>query len=368
MKKVFLYAYDRRNLGDDLFVHTIVRRYPDVQFYIWTGAENRRTYACLPNLKVLDQDSGLVRFLRRLRPSLVSRYKGWLEQRCDAVVYIGGSIFMEYPNWKQICTWWEYEAENRPFYVLGANFGPWHTEGYREKMASIFAGMQDVCFRDRYSGGLFRDVDTVRCAPDILLSYPMPKVPVKEKQIFVSVIDCAGRDEGHGLAECEDWYAANMARILRGYLDDGCSLVLASFCREEGDEAGIEKILAAMGRANDPRIQVLRYDGTNADRLTTAIAESEYVISARFHGVILGMAAGRPVLPIIYSDKTLHVLEDLGFNGVTFDVRRDAAWDYGDSRRNLDAPAAVLSETQKEAAREHFWRLDQQLQFEEKRV
>ena len=32
MNSVFLYAYDRQNLGDDLFVHTITKRYPDVQF------------------------------------------------------------------------------------------------------------------------------------------------------------------------------------------------------------------------------------------------------------------------------------------------------------------------------------------------
>lgn len=352
MKKVFLYAYDRQNLGDDLFVHTIAKRYPDVQFYMWSDLKNRETFACLPNLKVIDKDSRLVCLLQKLRPSLVSRYKGMIEGRCDAVVYIGGSIFMEYPNWEQICTWWDWTAQNRPFYVLGANFGPWHTEGYRRKMAQIFANCKDVCFRDHYSKALFSDVDTVRQAPDILFAYPMPQVPVKEKQVFVSVINCAGRDESHALSGCNERYVANMAKLLQGCLDDGCELIVSSFCKVEGDEEGISKILATMSCENDPRIRVLCYDGTNADELTTAIAESAWVIATRFHATILAMAAGRPVLPIVYSDKTKHVLEDLDFQGTVHDLREDGIWTFS-------APATV--EPPAVSAQRHFEKLDQLL-------
>ena len=326
MKKIFLYAYDRQNLGDDLFVHTIVRRYPHVKFYMWSDRKNREVFACLPNLKVVDKDSRWVHFLHRLRPSLAARYKGWLERRCDAVVYIGGSIFMEYPNWETICSWWEYEAQNRPFYVLGANFGPWHTEAYRARMEQIFQNCRDVCFRDKYSHDLFREVDTVRRAPDILLSYPMPEVPVKENQVFVSLINCAGRDESHNLNDHDEKYVANMSSLLRQLLDEGRELVLASFCAEEGDEEGIRKIIAALGCENDSRVRTLCYDGTNAEELTCAIAASGGVISTRFHAAILAIAAGRPVLPIVYSDKTKYVLEDLGFEGPVHDLREEGVW------------------------------------------
>lgn len=324
MKKVFLYAYDRQNLGDDLFVHTITKRYPDVQFHMWSHRKNRRTFACLPNLKIMDRHPPLVRLLCRLRPSLAALYQSRQENRCDAVVYVGGSIFMEYPNWENICTWWEYEAKKRPFYVLGANFGPYHTEAYRQKMEDIFRDCRDVCFRDRYSAELFPG--TVRMAPDILFSYPMPKAEVKENQIFVSVINCAGRDESYDLNRCDARYVANMAALLRQLLDEGRELVLASFCAEEGDEEGIRKILAAMEAETDHRVRVMCYDGTNANVLTGAMAESGGVIATRFHAMVLAMAAGRPVLPILYSDKTKHVLEDLGFDGMVYDLREEGAW------------------------------------------
>ena len=347
MKKLFLYAYDRRNFGDDLFVEHIACRYPKAQLYIWSGAENEAVYGRIPNLKRIDPDSRVVRLLRKIRPSLVARYRSWLENRCDAVVYIGGSIFMEYPNWEQICTWWEYEAQNRPFYVLGANFGPWHTEAYRQKMEEIFRDCRDVCFRDKYSAGLFPGV--VRQAPDILFGYPMPMVPVKEDQIFVSVINCAGRDESHNLNAHDGRYVANMAGLLRQLLSENKKIVLASFCKEEGDEEGIRKILAAMGFENDSRVRVLHYDGTNADELICAIAESAGVIGTRFHATILALAAGRPVLPIVYSDKTKYVLDDLGFTGTVYDLREDRPW-MTTAMETMTVPACE--------AERHFAKLD----------
>lgn len=106
-----------------------------------------------------------------------------MEKRCDAIVYIGGSIFIEYDNWKQILTWWDYEALNRKFYILGANFGPYKTEEYRNKLASIFNNVQDICFRDKYSYNLFSDVKRL----DMLLIFCLITnvKPQKQKSRFL---------------------------------------------------------------------------------------------------------------------------------------------------------------------------------------
>lgn len=361
MKRVFLYAYDKVNLGDDLFIQTIVRRYPNVQFYIWTDRENRTTFRDLPNLSIMDKDGRGVRLLARIRDSLPGRYRGWLEKRCDASVYIGGSIFMEYPNWEQFADWWKYKAEHYRFFALGANFGPYKTEDYRTKMRCVFERMEDVCFRDRYSLELFKDCRKVRCAPDILFSLPMPSATVKQKQVFVSVIDCAGRDDSHTLSAHDPFYVEQMAMLLKKHLADGCTLILASFCRTEGDERAIQKIIHAMGNTADPRIQCLAYDGTNAEVLLNAISESEYVIASRFHAMILAMAAGRPVLPVIYSDKTRYVLEDMSFSGTVFDLRSGIPWDYQRSRWNWEQCPESLSPEIKEDALHHFEKLDKLL-------
>ena len=221
-------------------------------------------------------------------------------------------------------------------------------------MAKIFSKMKDICFRDTYSWRLFEDVPTARCAPDILFSYPMPQETVREKQIFVSCINSFGRDQIYGLSDCGQRYVKNMAAMLKRYLDDGYELVFGSFCEEEGDERAIRRILEEMGCCDHPGVRSVLYNGTNADELTRAMAQSEFVIATRFHGIVLSMVAGRPVLPLIYSDKTLRVLEDLGYDGPLIDIR--SCEDY----TCVGQPRVFAMDREKLAqeAQKHFEKLD----------
>ena len=359
MKRVFLYAYDKINLGDDLFVSFITNRYPDINFYLWTEKQNKETFQNLKNLKVIDKNSVIVCLLREIRASFEARYKAWWEKRCNASVYIGGSIFMEYRTWKNQITWLNYQAEHYHFFVVGANFGPYKTEEYRRQLGTVFHKMEDVCFRDIYSLKKFEGNPKVRYAPDILFSYSMPDVAVKEKQLFVSVVSCCNKDKEHNLRNEESNYIENMSKILKEYLKEGYHLVFSSFCREEGDEEEIRKIIDRLGHPNSKQIRMLNYDGTNRKQILYALAESEYIIGSRFHAIILAMTAGRPVLPIIYSDKTKNVLEDIGFKGVVFDLRSDKSWDYTQSRKNLDSVSFIVPEKIKKNSQDHFEKLDE---------
>ena len=179
MKKIFLYAYDRQNLGDDLFVNTIVNRYPHTRFYMLSDRENQQTFSALPNLKIIDRNSCWINSIEKICPSFISRYRNNLENRCDAIVYIGGSIFIEYEPWQNYVAWWKSHAEKKPMYAIGANWGPYRTTAYLQGMDSAFGVLQDVCFRDQYSYQKFHSNPHVRLAPDILFSYPMPNRTVK---------------------------------------------------------------------------------------------------------------------------------------------------------------------------------------------
>lgn len=360
MKRVFLYAYDKQNLGDDLFVYTITKRYPDVRFYIWSDKINQTTFQSLHNLKVVDRNSIFVQLLNRIRSSFVPRYREWLESRCQAVVYIGGSIFMEYKNWEQILNWWDYETQNRSFYIMGANFGPYRSESFRNKLAEIFYSAKDVCFRDQYSYKKFCKVPTVRYAPDILFSYPMKKAVVIHKQIFVSPINCETRKEGSNtLSAYSEKYFSNLTGLLKSYLADGYSLILASFCNQEGDEQAVRKLMKALSLKKEyHRVRCISYDGTNMEAMLNEIASSEYVIATRFHATILALVSGRPVFPIVYSDKTINVLQDIGFGGNYADLRNLEPIPYEYSRFNLEYSQNIDIENLAKMAESHFAMLD----------
>lgn len=361
-KKVFLYAYDKINLGDDLFVHTIVKRYPHVQFYLWSVKENISTFCELKNLKVIDQNSVFLKVLKKIRESLPMRYKAYLEDQCNAVVYIGGSIFIEYDNWSRILNWWDYEANTRPFYVLGANFGPYKNEDYRKRLDSIFLKMQDVCFRDDYSYKKFENNKKIRMAPDILFSCEIPQNIDEKKQVFISVIDFSKKEEGmNSLDKYSADYTEFMLKLINKYLDKKYKIVLSSFCKKEGDEIQIQNLMELIEQKLHDNIEIVNYNGTNSDLVLQKMAESEIVLASRFHAFILGLVAKKKVCPIIYSDKTLNVMKDIGFDGIYVDVRNLNGVNSEAVRMSLDNQLPYEVDKIKEMSYQHFIKLDKVL-------
>lgn len=358
MKKIFLYAYDHINLGDDLFIETIVNRYPDTEFYFWTNDKNRKVFQTQKNLKIIDENSAKIKLLRKIRPSLAARYKSDIQKKCDAQVYIGGSIFMEYPTWKNIVSWWDHQSRNYPFFVLGANFGPYHTEEYCDEMNRIYTHLKDICFRDRYSKSLFAQNHNVRQAPDILFSYPMPKVEENKKQIFISVISYKDKELSSDFDQMtNEEYIEKMAQISSGFTKQGYKVILASFCREEGDLDAAEEIKNRSEQKQN--ITTFDYDGTNRKQLLEEMSRSVYIIAARFHGTILGLAAEKTVFPILYSDKTKYVLQDIGFCGEYADLRNPESLSFENARKNLESKYKINVTESVKNAEKHFEKLDE---------
>lgn len=359
MKKIFLYAYDNVNLGDDLFIETIVNRYPDTKFYFWTDCKNKQVFNDLKNLKIIKKNSAGRKLLKKISPSLEVRYKTKIQNKCDAQVYIGGSIFIEYPTWKNIAAWWDFQSRNYPFYVVGANFGPYQTEEYRTAMDKVYRQLKDICFRDTYSKKLFDKNQKVRQAPDILFSYPMPKSEVSKKQVFISVISYKEKELNWDFDQMtNEEYLGKMAQMTEGFLKQGYRIILASFCRQEGDLKAAEEIKERISHQQQ-NIYILDYNGRNRTKILNEMSASAYIIAARFHGTILAMAAEKPVFPIIYSDKMKYVLEDLGFRGSYADLRNPESLCFENAKGNLESDDILNVKKLAEASQKHFEKLDE---------
>lgn len=357
MKKIFLYAYDHINLGDDLFIETIVKRYPNTQFYFWTDRKNKTVFQDLNNLKIIDKNSWKANLLYKIRPSFIVKYKLKIEKKCDAQVYIGGSIFMEYPTWRNVVSWWDHQSMQSPFFVLGANFGPYHTEEYKNSMNEIYKKLKDVCFRDSYSKNLFAQNDNVRKAPDILFSYPMPQDIKTRKQIFVSVISYKDKQLNTDFNKMtNDEYLEKMSQMLTGFIEQGYHIMLASFCREEGDLDAANAIRDKISKKQN--VTIFDYEGVNRNQLLEEMCYSEYIIATRFHGTILGLTAGKSVFPIIYSDKTKYVLDDMGFQGVYADLRNPDSLSFENAKKNLESRYRIDVSNLVKDAEKHFEKLD----------
>lgn len=326
--RVLVYAYLYVNLGDDLLVRILTERYPDVDFYLFTSTDYGRIVD-RPNLHLIRRN----RLNRIFAAHLPYQYRCY---KFDAVVYIGGSIFMERGESGMCTTTRNLRLLRKafpklPLHIVGCNYGPEQTPQFRREVESVLGFVESVCMRDTYSYNLFASNPVVSCAPDVVFNLGPSTAVQKGKSgehvdnsqkgekvaVALSVIDLATRPM---LDRYTARYEEMMAQIVRRYVAQGASVRLLSFCSAEGDVAACERIVAMLGEECGTKVEVARYEG-DIDQFLATIRSSSVLYATRFHATILGALFGIPTIPIIYSDKTQHVLDDIGWLGDTLDLR-----------------------------------------------
>lgn len=307
--------YSALNLGDDLFIYILSRRYGENNILTY----NQKIPSSLDKIYVLPRYKYI--FFRALEKITRKNFLDiWLSRSSEIYVYIGGSIFIENNNLQK----WEEETRfyrdlSIPYYILGSNFGPYKNPKFVGIVRDIVSGAQDVCFRDKASYELFRDIPSVRVATDIAFTLNtgmFESVPKQTKTVIISVIDAYSRFD----IVTADRYEREIVNLSRQLVKDGYKVTLMSFCKYEGDEIAAQRILGKMGKKLQESVSSYSYTGDINEALGV-LSRSEIIVASRFHAAVLGLVFGKKILPIVYSDKTLNILRDLDFDGPIFDIR-----------------------------------------------
>ncbi len=300
MKKIFVMAYLRNNLGDDLFVMELLNRYPDVEFYVEVvNFKYAKAFEKKKNVKVIVNEN------ENFDKIDINLYDGY--------VYIGGSIFMEggkVYNLDEGCLDFIKKCKllNKPFYYISSNYGPYQTERYFNLSRETFKYCTDLCFRDQYSYELFKDIPTVRYAPDVLFAYDIGNCETEKDSVGISIIDLEIRDN---LRDKEDEYIQFLLNNINLYLKEGKNIYLFSFCNDEGDEKAIQKILANIKDIEDQnRITVVRYN-ENIEAFLDIYKKMEYMVCQRFHSLVLSYICKQKFYVISYSKKICNIIKEL---------------------------------------------------------
>lgn len=318
MKKIYLDAYLFENLGDDLFVKMISDRYPNCKFY----CETRHRYKIPINKNVKIYSGFHIGIINKFFEKFFKKEKivgKIIKEKCDYMVSIGGSIFMEPSKikkaYKQFCL---YDSDKKT-YILGANFGPYRSKEYKNLVDRIISKCEDVCFRDKYSFEEFtNNHDNVRYCPDIVFGLDSTKYKINtENTAVISIIDCAKKISKN----IKEKYENYIIEIIKKLVELDIKPILYSFCKTQGDEQVINSIINKCNKEGIKNISKYFYRG-NIDEAIEIIAKSKIVIGTRFHAIILGILFKKEVVPIAYSDKTINVLKDLKFNGEIIDLKK----------------------------------------------
>lgn len=300
MKKIFVMAYLRNNLGDDMFVMELLNRYPDVEFYVEVvDMKYAKALEKENNVKIIINENETFEKID------INQYDGY--------VYIGGSIFMEggkVYNLDEGCLEFVKKCKilNKPFYYIGSNYGPYQTEKYFNLSKETFKQCTDLCFRDQYSYNLFKDISTVRYAPDVLFSYEIEECKKEKNTIGISIIDLEIREN---LRHKEDEYIQFLFNNINLYLKNEKNIYLFSFCNDEGDEKAIQKILNKFKNSDyKNRITVVRYN-ENIEEFLAIYKKMEYMICQRFHSLVLSYICNQKFYVISYSQKICNIIKEL---------------------------------------------------------
>ena len=296
--KVLLYVYAAINLGDNLFVYTLLKRYPEVDFYIQV---EDKAYQ-----KIYDEFSN-IHFLNEPRNVGIVNVKDY-----DAIIYVGGSIFMESEYAFHEMKEFNYLinqgiGQGKPFFYMSSNFGPYKTQEYLEKARENFA-ISKVCFRDKESYELFQDLETVSYAPDLAFSLKIPKVEKEKKTIGISVINLENRDN---LKDKTQIYEELIKKTIIQFAKRNYQVKLFSFSQFETDDKAIERIQKSVPKEYQEKVTARYFDG-DIDSYLEDYAKMEYMICTRFHSMILSILSEQKIYNITYSKKQDNVILDTG--------------------------------------------------------
>ena len=292
-KKIYIKAYTRINLGDDLFIHIICSRYPNSTFYLKKYSPYTDIFCNIPNLIIIDEIEKI---------------------NIDAIVYIGGSIFIENSaisilRVRELKN--EIIKENIPTYIIGANFGPYTSQDYFNAVKyELLPNVTSITFRDKYSYNLFKDMPNVHYAPDVVFSLDTNNISkINQKELGISVIYHLEREN---LKQHYNEYINKLVEISKYYISNGYIVKLFSFCEYEKDMTAINDIINKLSENEINNVKICNYKG-KSDETLDELSNLKLFIATRFHSMILGLKLNIPTIPICYSKKMSNVLNDINF-------------------------------------------------------
>lgn len=319
--RIYVDVYLAKNLGDDLFVHVLANTFPNVEFILnYYGNEYDDFLKEYHNVKKSNYPKRF-KILNRLKIYDYINDEKRISNEYDALIFLGGSIFREEVYWKELYLQREklidsFVEKKKPIFILGANFGPYHTDKFYESYKKLFEKCEDVCFREDYSYQLFKDCNSVRCEKDIIFQLPVSNLKEKKNKIIYSIIDPRHKV---GLEKYVDRYIEFIKNTIIDNQKNGYESELISFCKSEGDLEICEKIKDSLFQ-KEINVQIYNYDG-NINEVIEKFQESRLIVASRFHANILGIITKTSILPVVYSAKTENVLKDIDFDGKIIKIK-----------------------------------------------
>ncbi|RIW36051.1 polysaccharide pyruvyl transferase family protein [Bacillus salacetis] len=330
MKKALLYACIEKNIGDDLFIYTLCKRYPNCNFYISSEAK----YGSLREIKNLRfshifniwqkaSNTGNRKGIKLLASKIIAAICSIYLKQFSTSVYVVGNAFKnyEYKGTRQ-SEWFKHRVSlTKSFFLLSTNFGPFADDQWVTDFKKHFSKGTHICFRDETSFDLFQDLENVDWAPDVVLSLGNQEKSEKlnKEQVLISVIDCGFETRPQHVKKRQYEYENKMIQLSNYYLNKGYKVKILTSNNQQ-DYPTAKRIQNECSNQLGIMPEIVEYDG-DYNKVFQEYKDSKYVIATRLHAIILAWLYNVPVVPIIYDVKIKTLLDSYKFNGLSFDLQ-----------------------------------------------
>lgn len=298
---ILVEGYLDRNFGDDMMIRIIAHYLKDCKLFL----REEKKELLLPFVN----DNNIL------------DWKDKQDTNIDLILRITGSGFMLknklhiYYFLLNLFRIIRLRKKNIPRAVIGCNIGPFFSK-YAKIIATLEMRQYDLfTVRDSYSYNFIKDNlknTPIFLYPDILFSIPKDWLPHPHKNV-----DCLGIST-YRMQDCSNLeYYSKMAEITDRYIEINNKKVLlfAFDIERENDLAAAFTIRSLCKNKNLVEIISHNDDGSN---ILNNMARCSQFIAIRLHSLILAIRMGIPVTPIIYSNKTDYILDDLSYKGERF--------------------------------------------------
>lgn len=364
IKSVYVSGYFKGNFGDDIFLKLLIERYCTVRFYII--ADKKKYDKFSRNLCVINCGNRiynkLFNILKKKNVMLDELIENILAKLFSISIKIGGSLFMEDVVPLDSL---KHQYKNKRYYIIGANVGPVFSEEYRKEIINIFNNSRDICLRDYSSFEEYSSIcNKVRYAPDIAfqLRTNIEQNNDSTRSVMISVINPervnkANNDEKpyYSFSKYEiEMYYDYIEGIVRDYHNQGYTVKMISLCSRDKDE----KLIDNLSEKYD-YIKKIVYCG-DIQNVLDEFSRADCIFATRYHAMIIGFLMNKVTIPIVYSDKMLNVMNDMGYTNPYYDIR------YPNKSIDIDLQNYKKVELNKaiEQSANHFALLDERLMNE----
>lgn len=337
-----------------MFVLLLAKQFPGVCFHINGKKQYTKAFEQITNIRIhndsdcSDKMNSILRHISKKDFRFLFRAR-----RCVLAIYIGGSLYIQPPKKNRT----GYYLNNRnmrlpqkPFFVIGANFGPYTDEEFIHFFRREFKEYTGVSFRDQKSLELFPESDNTQAAPDILFGIKTAYGELqKKKTVCAEKGDIVFSMIGKNSVQNAPVYIAHMSGLAQQYINAGYQVKLLSLCEYQGDLDACRQVKQKIsGEA-----EIVNYDGC-PETVIACIANAKYLVGSRFHAIVSALAFQVPVLPVVYSSKTTDMLKEIGYRGAWLDINETERISFAFAEECRRKKITVDSDRLSQMSKKHF--------------